>query len=78
MHEKANKTSSMLKDHRPCVSFLQELGELRDEGTVFIYKSNHTLQTVSVNMNVIVCVASLLTCYCISSPETLSCEMSDK
>uniref|UniRef100_A0A8C5S2D6 Cytoskeleton associated protein 2 n=1 Tax=Laticauda laticaudata TaxID=8630 RepID=A0A8C5S2D6_LATLA len=47
IHEKANKLPSMLKDHSPCVSSLEQLGELGDEGTGFIYRPNNALQTVN-------------------------------
>ncbi|KAL7991248.1 hypothetical protein Chor_015504, partial [Crotalus horridus] len=43
IHEKANKLPSMLKEHSPCVSSLQQLGELGDEGTGFIYRPNNAL-----------------------------------
>ncbi|XP_015744517.1 cytoskeleton-associated protein 2 [Python bivittatus] len=48
IHEKANKLPSMLKDHSPCVSSLEQLGELGDEVTGFIYRPNNALQTVSL------------------------------
>uniref|UniRef100_A0A2D4K950 Cytoskeleton-associated protein 2 C-terminal domain-containing protein n=1 Tax=Micrurus paraensis TaxID=1970185 RepID=A0A2D4K950_9SAUR len=47
IYEKANKLPSMLKDHSPCVSSLEQLGELGDEGTGFIYRPNNALQTVN-------------------------------
>ncbi|KAM3851024.1 cytoskeleton-associated protein 2 [Vipera latastei] len=47
IHEKAKKLPSMLKDHSPCVSSLQQLGELGDEGTGFIYRPNNALQTIN-------------------------------
>ncbi|XP_058020506.1 cytoskeleton-associated protein 2 isoform X2 [Ahaetulla prasina] len=43
IHEKGNRLPSMLKDHSPCVSSLEQLGELGDEGTGFIYRPNNAL-----------------------------------
>ncbi|XP_070812023.1 cytoskeleton-associated protein 2 [Pituophis catenifer annectens] len=43
IHEKGDKLPSMLKDHSPCVSSLEQLGELGDEGTGFIYRPNNAL-----------------------------------
>ncbi|XP_063171493.1 cytoskeleton-associated protein 2 [Candoia aspera] len=48
IHEKGSKLPSMLKDHSPCVSSLEQLGELGDEGTGFIYRPNNALQTVFI------------------------------
>ncbi|XP_032068588.1 cytoskeleton-associated protein 2 [Thamnophis elegans] len=47
IQEKGNRLPSMLKEHSPCVSSLEQLGELGDEGTGFIYRPNNALQTVN-------------------------------
>ncbi|XP_044870647.1 cytoskeleton-associated protein 2 isoform X2 [Mauremys mutica] len=42
--EKLCKLPDMLKDHDPCVSSLEQLGELRAVNSAFIYRQNSALQ----------------------------------
>ncbi|XP_066495748.1 cytoskeleton-associated protein 2 isoform X2 [Tiliqua scincoides] len=43
IQEKENKLPKMLKDHNPCVTSLEQLGELGEETNVFIYRQNSAL-----------------------------------
>ncbi|XP_070588865.1 cytoskeleton-associated protein 2 [Erythrolamprus reginae] len=47
IYENADKLPRILKEHSPCVSSLEQLGELGDEGTGFIYRPNNALKTVN-------------------------------
>ncbi|KAJ7341510.1 hypothetical protein JRQ81_005696 [Phrynocephalus forsythii] len=44
IQEKGSKLPDMLKDHNFCLSSLEQLGELGDDGTGFIYRQNSALQ----------------------------------
>lgn len=43
IQEKENKLPKMLKDHYPCVTSIEQLGELGEETNVFIYRQNNAL-----------------------------------
>ncbi|XP_053141040.1 cytoskeleton-associated protein 2 [Hemicordylus capensis] len=47
---KVCKLPNMLKDHNPCVSSLEQLGELGDENNAFIYRQNNALQKVGTRL----------------------------
>ncbi|KAJ6659231.1 hypothetical protein lerEdw1_019277 [Lerista edwardsae] len=49
IQEKENKLPKMLKDHNPCVTSLEQLGELGDETNVFIYRQNNALHKTGDN-----------------------------
>ncbi|XP_048355444.1 cytoskeleton-associated protein 2 [Sphaerodactylus townsendi] len=46
LHEKVYKLPDMLKDHNPCISSLEQLGELGGEATAFVYRPNSALHKV--------------------------------
>ncbi|XP_061478367.1 cytoskeleton-associated protein 2 [Rhineura floridana] len=49
IQEKVCKLPDMLKDHNPCVSSFEQLGELGAEGIGFIYRENSALQEVCLH-----------------------------
>uniref|UniRef100_A0A8D0BEI3 Cytoskeleton associated protein 2 n=1 Tax=Salvator merianae TaxID=96440 RepID=A0A8D0BEI3_SALMN len=48
IQEKVNKLPAMLIDHSPCVSSLEQLGELGNTGVGFLYRENSALHKVLV------------------------------
>ncbi|XP_077168354.1 cytoskeleton-associated protein 2 [Paroedura picta] len=46
LQEKVCKLPDMLKDHNPCVSSLEQLGELGEEAVAFVYRPNTALHKV--------------------------------
>ncbi|XP_054838567.1 cytoskeleton-associated protein 2 [Eublepharis macularius] len=46
LQKKVCKLPEMLKDHNPCVSSLEQLGELGDEAVAFVYRPNSALHKV--------------------------------
>lgn len=47
IQEQENKLPKMLKDHDPCVTSLEQLGELGEETNVFVYRQNSALHKAS-------------------------------
>uniref|UniRef100_A0A8C8SF33 Cytoskeleton associated protein 2 n=1 Tax=Pelusios castaneus TaxID=367368 RepID=A0A8C8SF33_9SAUR len=50
LHEKLCKLPDMLKDHDPCVSSLEQLGELGAVTNAFIYRRNSALQEPTIHL----------------------------
>ncbi|XP_044300279.1 cytoskeleton-associated protein 2 [Varanus komodoensis] len=49
IHEKVSKLPDILKEQSPCVSSLEQLGELGEEGMGYIYRENSALRKNSVH-----------------------------